>query len=85
MSAQAVGKLRSRISTARFEDCSGLVTRRLIKSDHEINYMHEPSAIADAAVSGAADVISPGIREADAAAEIIAVLSRGVNGKALPT
>lgn len=47
--------------------------------------MHEPSAIADAAVSGAADVISPGIREADAAAEIIAVLSRGVNGKALPT
>ncbi|MHC2303297.1 M24 family metallopeptidase [Rhizobium mongolense] len=83
LSAQVVGKFRSRIPTAHLEDCSGLVTwTRLIKSGLEIGYMREAAAIADAAVARAAEVIRPGVREADAAAEILAVLARGVDGKA---
>ncbi|MGR9161668.1 M24 family metallopeptidase [Rhizobium leguminosarum] len=83
LSAQVVGKFSNRIATARFENCSGVVTwARLIKSELEINYMREAAAIADAAVARATEVIGPGVREADAAAEIIAVLARGTNGKA---
>lgn len=43
--------------------------------------MKEAAAIADAGHSRAKEVIRPGVREADAAAEIIATLVRGTNGK----
>lgn len=83
LSAQVVGKFRCKITTADYEDCSGLVTwTRVIKSHLEIDYMREAAAIADAAVARAAEVIRPGVREADVAAEILAALARGVNGKA---
>ncbi len=79
---QAVTKVRMRLPNARIEDCTNLVTWiRIIKSDLEIALMREAAAISDAAMQRAAEVIRPGVREADAAAEITATLARGTNGK----
>jgi len=44
--------------------------------------MREAAAITDAAITRATEVIRPGVREADAAAEIVGTLVRGVGGKA---
>lgn len=80
--AQAADKFRSRIPGAKIVDFSNDVAWiRLIKSDLEIDVMKEAAAIADAAYLRAKEVIRPGVREADAAAEIIATLIRGANGK----
>lgn len=74
--SQLSGKLKS-------EDVTGLITwLRLVKSDLEIAVMRDAAAIADAAMMRAVEVIRPGVREADAAAEIYAQLARGANGKA---
>ncbi|MER9451716.1 Xaa-Pro peptidase family protein [Mesorhizobium sp. M0254] len=78
----AVTKFRTRLSNARIEDFTNLVTWiRIIKSDFEIAIMREAAAISDAAMQRAAEVIRPGVREADAVAEITATLARGTNGK----
>lgn len=83
ISGQAVVKFMTRLPDARIVDCSKLVDWiRIVKSDLEIAVMREAAAIADAAVMRAAEVIRPGVREADAAAEIIATQVRGVNGNA---
>lgn len=82
LSGQSVEKFRSRMPEARIADFSNAVTWiRLIKSDLEIAVMRECAAIADAGMSRAKEVIRPDVREADAAAEIIATLVRGANGK----
>lgn len=79
---QAQDKFRTRLPNAKIVDCSKLVDFiRLVKSDLEIAVMREAAAIADAAILRAAEVIRPGVREADAAAEIIGTLIRGANGK----
>lgn len=79
---QAQDKFKTRLPNARIVDCSKAVDFvRLIKSDLEIDVMREAAAIADAAIMRAAEVIRPGVREADAAAEIIGTLIRGANGK----
>ncbi|RWF79105.1 MAG: aminopeptidase P family protein [Mesorhizobium sp.] len=63
-------------------DITRMVTwLRLVKSDLEIEAMREAAAISDAAMLRAAEVIRPGVREADASAEIIGTLIRGANGK----
>lgn len=83
LSSRAVAKFRDELPNARIEDCTGLIGWiRLIKSDLEIEVMREAAAIADAAMTRAGEVIRPDVREADAVAEINAVLARGVNGKA---
>lgn len=80
LSYAAITQLNAKLST---EDVTGLITwLRLVKSDLEIAVMREAAAIADAAMMRAVDVIRPGVREADAAAEIYAQLARGANGKA---
>lgn len=80
--AQSAEKFRMRLSDARIVDCTNAVAWiRLIKSDLEIEVMREAAAISDAAILRAAEVIRPGVREADAAAEIAATLIRGANGK----
>ena len=80
LSHAAITQLNAKLST---EDVTGLITwLRLVKSDLEIAVMHEAAAIADAAMMRAVEVIRPGVREADAAAEIYAQLARGANGKA---
>lgn len=78
----AVDKFRSRLPQAKILDFTSVITWiRMVKSDLEISLMREASAITDAGILRAAEVIRPGVREADAAAEIVATLARGANGK----
>lgn len=80
--APTVEKFKAQLPKARIVDCTKAVDWiRLIKSDLEIAVMREAAAIADAAIVRAAEVISPGVREADAVAEIVSTLVRGANGK----
>ncbi|MHB0791020.1 M24 family metallopeptidase [Bradyrhizobium sp. 5.13L] len=82
LSAQAAEKFRTRLPKAKFVDCTNVVTWiRIVKSDLEISVMREAAAISDAAIMRAAEVIRPGVREADAIAEIMGALARGANGK----
>ncbi|MET4391650.1 ectoine hydrolase [Bradyrhizobium sp. F1.4.3] len=77
-----IEKFRHRAAEARIVDCTNAVTWiRGLKSDLEIAMMREAAAISDAGMLKAKEVIRPGLREADAAAEIIATLVRGANGK----
>ncbi|MGY3424331.1 ectoine hydrolase [Bradyrhizobium sp. F1.13.4] len=77
-----IEKFRLRAAEARIVDCTNAVTWiRGLKSDLEIVMMREAAAISDAGMLKAKEVIQPGLREADAAAEIIATLVRGANGK----
>lgn len=80
--AHSTEKFRTRLPQARIVDCGRAVTwSRLVKSDLEIEYMREAAAIADAGIMRAAEVIRPGVREADVMAEVAAQLARGANGK----
>ncbi|PSH60978.1 M24 family metallopeptidase [Phyllobacterium sophorae] len=82
LAAQSSEKFRTRLPKAKLVDCTKAVAWiRLIKSDLEIEVMREAAAISDAAILRAAEVIRPGVREADVAAEIAASLIRGANGK----
>lgn len=79
--AATAEKFKARIPKATMVDFSNGVTWiRMIKSDLEIAVMKESAAIADAGMLRAKEVIRPGVREADAAAEIIATLIRGADG-----
>lgn len=81
--AQAAQKFRARLPAARFHDVTGVIaTVRAVKSDLEIEMMRQAGAITDAAVTRAAEVLRPGVPEAEAAAEIIAQLVRGTDGLA---
>ncbi|SCB55569.1 ectoine hydrolase [Bradyrhizobium shewense] len=80
--ARAAENFKKRLPGARFVDCTHVVTWiRVIKSDLEIALMKEAAAIADAGMLRAAEVIRPGVHEADAVAEILSTLARGANGK----
>ncbi|MDH2356485.1 ectoine hydrolase [Bradyrhizobium sp. JR4.1] len=80
--ARAAENFKRRLPGARFVDCTHVVTWiRVIKSDLEIALMKEAAAIADAGMLRAAEVIRPGVHEADAVAEILSTLARGANGK----
>ncbi|QQO35546.1 aminopeptidase P family protein [Bradyrhizobium diazoefficiens] len=80
--AQDQQKFKARLPKARIVDCAKAVDWiRTVKSDLEIAIMREAAAITDAGIMHAAEVIRPGVREADAAAEIMATLLRGTNGK----
>ncbi|MVT55627.1 M24 family metallopeptidase [Bradyrhizobium yuanmingense] len=80
--ARPAENFKKRLPDARFVDCTHVVTWiRVIKSDLEIALMKEAAAIADAGMMRAADVIRPGVHEADAVAEILSTLARGANGK----
>lgn len=78
LSAQNVEKFRQRLPEASIVDCSKAVDWiRMVKSELEIAMMREAAGIADAAIMRATEVIRPGVREADAAAEIVAAQVRG--------
>ncbi|MCK1481386.1 M24 family metallopeptidase [Bradyrhizobium sp. 193] len=82
LSAQAAEKFKGRLPRAKIADFTKVVAWiRIIKSDLEISVMREAAAIADAGIMRAEEVIRPGVREADAMAEIAATLARGANGK----
>ncbi|PDT31852.1 MULTISPECIES: M24 family metallopeptidase [Sinorhizobium] len=80
--AQTLEKFRVRAPEAKIVDVGNSVDWiRGVKSDLEITYMRESAAITDAGMLRAQEVIRPGVTEAAAAAEIIATLIRGANGK----
>lgn len=80
--ARAANNFQARLPDARIVDCTHVITWiRTIKSDLEITLMREAAAIADAGMMRAAEVIRPGVHEADAIAEILSTLARGANGK----
>lgn len=79
--SRTVDKFKHRLPAADVIDFGNAIHWiRGIKSDLEIAVMREAGLITDAAMHCAAEVIRSGVREADAAAEIIATLIRGVNG-----
>lgn len=79
---QSQEKFKARLPKARIVDCSKAIDWiRMVKSDLEIEVMRQAAAIVDAAILRGAEVIRPGVREADAVAEIIGTLIRGANGK----
>lgn len=79
---RTIEKFKARLPKADILDCSKAVTWiRLVKSDLEIALLKESAGISDAAIMRAAEVIRPGVSEAEAAAEIVATLVRGANGK----
>lgn len=80
--ALTVEKFKHRAAEATIVDCTNAVSWiRGVKSDQEIAVMREAAAISDAGMVKAKEVIRAGICEADAAAEIVATLMRGANGK----
>ncbi|MET4236307.1 ectoine hydrolase [Bradyrhizobium sp. LA6.10] len=80
--ASTVEKFKSCAAQARIVDCTDAVSWiRGLKSDLEIALMREAAAISDAGMLKANDVIRADVREPDAAAEIIATLVHGANGK----
>ncbi|MER8672283.1 Xaa-Pro peptidase family protein [Mesorhizobium sp. M1156] len=75
-------KFRTRLPGARLVDFANMVSWiRGVKSDLEIAVMREAAAITDAGMLRAKEFIRPGVSEAEAAAEIIATLVRGADGK----
>ncbi|MGW4126024.1 M24 family metallopeptidase [Nocardia sp. NPDC004711] len=79
MTQQSAEKFKTRLPKA--VDCTKLVDGvRIFKSDLEIEVMRDAAAIADAAIMRAAEVIRPGVREADLGAEILAAQARGPQG-----
>ncbi|RWK55912.1 Xaa-Pro peptidase family protein [Mesorhizobium sp.] len=83
LTADAVEKFKGRLPESRIVNFSDVITSiRTIKSDLELAVMREAAAITDAGILRAAEVISPGMREPDAIAEIVGTLVRGANGKA---
>ncbi|MFA1621968.1 M24 family metallopeptidase [Rhizobium mongolense] len=80
---RTVDKFKIGAPEAQFIDIGNTISWiRGVKSDLECTAMREAAVIADAAMLRAKEVIIPGAREADAAAEITATLIRGANGKA---
>lgn len=78
ISGTTLNKLKTRLSDVRIVDGSGIVTwLRIVKTDREIAVMREAAEITDAAMKRAVEVIAPGVRECDAAAEVTAQLVRG--------
>jgi Xaa-Pro dipeptidase len=71
-------ELRHHLPNAKWVDASLLVDWvRTYKSDAEIAVMRSAGRIADRGMQIAAEIIAPGVRECDAAAEIFRTLIRG--------
>lgn len=82
LSAKLIDRFQAGAPGTKLADFSNEVPWiRLVKSDLEIEMMREAAAITDAGMLTGKEVMRPGVREADAAAEIIATLVRGANGK----
>ena len=77
-SAYAYQRLVRALPNASFVDATLLVNWvRLIKSDQEIAYLQQAGAIVTRAMYTALEVIRPGVRESDAAAEIFRAQIQG--------
>jgi ectoine hydrolase len=75
---RACDALRASMPGARFTDAQELVNWvRAVKSPAELTMMRRAAVIAERAMRTAVDVIRPGVRQCDAAAEIAAAQARG--------
>lgn len=78
LTAQNADRFRNALSGAVLKDSDSLVSWvRLVKSPAEVEIMRQAGKITSAAMIKAGEVIRPGVRECDAAAEICAALARG--------
>lgn len=77
-SPRSLRALEASLPSARFLDCDLMVSwARAVKSEDEIVYLRQAAAIAGMAMKTAHEVISPGVRQCDAAAEIIKAQTSG--------
>jgi Xaa-Pro dipeptidase len=80
MSASSRRVLERELPNTALIDADLLVDQaRFIKSDAEIVYMRQASQIADLAMRAGVDMIEEGVRQNDAAAEILRALTRGTD------
>lgn len=78
LSIRGLRTLREGLPEARFLGSDGIIEWvRCIKSDREVQVMREAARISDHAMRTALDLINPGAREADVAAQIYAALIMG--------
>lgn len=76
--AKALAVLKSELPNARFLDAGPMVNWvRAVKSDAEIALMRQAARIAEKTMARAIEVIDHRIRQCDAAAEILAMATRG--------
>ncbi len=80
-SAAAYAALVKHLPNATFQDTTGLVNwRRAIKSDTEIDYMKKAGRIVDAMHARIFEMIEPGLKKNELAAEIYRTGINGVDG-----
>ncbi|TPO09973.1 M24 family metallopeptidase [Mesorhizobium sp. B1-1-5] len=76
--AKSLDILKAELPNARFVDAGALVNWvRAVKSGAEIELMQQAARIAEKTMARAIEVIGPGVRQCDAAAEILATATRG--------
>lgn len=76
--AKSLDVLKAELPNARFVDAGTLVNWvRAVKSDAEIGLMQQAARIAEKTMARAIEVIGPGVRQCDAAAEILATATHG--------
>lgn len=76
--AKSLEVLRTELPNARFEDAGVLVNWvRAVKSDAEIDLMHQAARISEKIMEAAVGTIGVGVRQCDVAAEIQAAGTRG--------
>jgi ectoine hydrolase len=74
-------KLTSGLINCRFTDSRFLVNWiRFIKSENEIQFMHQAARNVEAGMQAAIDTINVGVRQCDAAAAVYSGLIKGVEG-----
>ena len=80
-SAAAWERLRAGLPRADLTDSSLLVNWcRFVKSDTELELMRLAARLTDRAMATAVDAVTPGARECDAAARIVAAQYEGIDG-----
>lgn len=76
--AASAEALKQSLPDATFKNAYTLVNWiRMIKSPQELTYMRQAGQILDNVMTAAIDAIAPGVRQCDAAAEILAAQARG--------
>ena len=79
--AAANQSLRMHLTDATFSDCTGLVNwQRIIKSDHEVEFIRRAAKIADAMHAKVIELVEPGLKKNVLVAEIQKQAILGADG-----
>jgi Xaa-Pro aminopeptidase len=77
-SPYAYAELQRHLPNARIIDAGALVSWvRMVKSPQELTYMRQAGILSDLGMQTAIDLIRPGVRQCDVAAEVTAAMIRG--------